>query len=51
MKFILTTAGAVALAFSGQYLVQHNWSLQDHFLGGYLSAYLVSVYLKIADTL
>jgi len=51
MKFILTTAAALALSVLGQYLVQHNWSVNDQFLGGYFTSYMVSTYLKIGDTL
>lgn len=45
MKWFLTTTAAVLLALLGQYLVRHNWPASDHFLGGYITAMLVSLYL------
>ncbi|GFO67905.1 hypothetical protein GMLC_14840 [Geomonas limicola] len=51
MKFFLTTAGAVALCVLGQTLVGWNWSVEDQFFGGYATAFIVSAYLKMADTL
>lgn len=51
MKWFLTTAGCVALAILGQYLVRHNWAIRDHFLGGYFTACLVHTYLQQAEKL
>ena len=51
MKFILTTAGATVLCILGQYLVNANWAVSDHFLGGYFTASLVSIYLSWAEKL
>ena len=51
MKFILTTAAALAMSVLGQYLVQHNWNLNDQFFGGYVTSWIVSAYLKMVDTL
>jgi len=45
MKWFLTTTAAVLLALLGQYLVLKNWAAKDHFLGGYMTAMLVSLYL------
>lgn len=51
MKWFLTTTAAVLLALLGRYLVLHNWSISDYFLGGYVTACLVHAYVAQAEKL
>jgi hypothetical protein len=48
MKWFLTSTAAVMLAILGKYLVCHNWAIQDHFLGGYLTGCIVNFYINKA---
>lgn len=49
MKWTLTTAAAILLALLGEHLVL-QCEPRFFFLGGYLTSYFVSIYLKHSET-